>query len=52
MTFISLVPTIECLADETVLIQAWKKTSSYIRYHNWFSDTLDCQSSNDLEQPR
>ena len=41
MTFISLVPTIECLADETVLIQAWKKTSSYIRYHNWFSDTLE-----------
>ena len=41
MTFISLVPTIECLADETVLIQAWKKTASYIRYHNWFSDTLE-----------
>lgn len=30
-----------CLADETVLIQAWKKTSAYIRYHNWFSDTLE-----------
>ena len=41
MTFTSLVPTIECLADETVLIQAWKKTASYIRYHNWFSDTLE-----------
>lgn len=41
MTFISLVPTIECLADETVLIQAWKKTTNYIRYHNWFSDTLE-----------
>ena len=22
-------------------MQAWKKTASYIRYHNWFSDTLD-----------
>ena len=21
-------------------MQAWKKTASYIRYHNWFSDTL------------
>jgi Reverse transcriptase (RNA-dependent DNA polymerase) len=41
LTYISLVPTIECLADETVLIQAWKKTASYIRYHNWFSDTLE-----------
>lgn len=41
MAFTSLVPTIECLADETVLIQAWKKASNYIRYHNWFSDTLE-----------
>jgi len=41
VTFISSVPTIECLADETVLIQAWKKTTNYIRYHNWFSDTLE-----------
>lgn len=37
----TLKPTIECLADETVLIQAWKKTANYIRYHNWFSDTLE-----------
>ncbi|MEH6664729.1 MAG: RNA-directed DNA polymerase [Brevundimonas sp.] len=36
-----LTPTIECLSDETVLVQAWKKTSTYIRYHNWFSDTLE-----------
>ncbi|WP_421476582.1 hypothetical protein [Agrobacterium tumefaciens] len=41
MAFTSLVPTVECLADETVLIQAWRKTSNYIRYHNWFSDTLE-----------
>ncbi|MDF7647768.1 RNA-directed DNA polymerase [Erwiniaceae bacterium L1_54_3] len=37
----SLTPSLECLSDETVLIQAWKKTSNYIRYHNWFSDTLE-----------
>jgi hypothetical protein len=36
-----LKPTIDCLSDETVLIQAWKKASGYIRYHNWFSDTLE-----------
>lgn len=36
-----LEPTVECLSDETVLIQAWKKASAYIRYHNWFSDTLE-----------
>lgn len=41
MAITSLVPTIECLADETVLIQAWRKASDYIRYHNWFSDTLE-----------
>lgn len=41
MAITSLVPTIECLADETVLIQAWRKASNYIRYHNWFSDTLE-----------
>lgn len=35
------MPSIDCLADETVLVQAWKKTSAYVRYHNWFSDTLE-----------
>ena len=30
----------ELLRQEYVLVQAWKKTASYIRYHNWFSDTL------------
>ena len=24
-----------------MLIQAWKKTASYIRYQSWFSDTLE-----------
>ena len=35
-----LEPSVELLRKEYVLIQAWKKTASYIRYHNWFSDTL------------
>ena len=35
-----LEPRLELLRQEYVLVQAWKKTASYIRYHNWFSDTL------------
>ena len=35
-----LGPSLELLREEYVLVQAWKKTASYIRYHNWFSDTL------------
>ena len=35
-----LEPRVELLREEYVLVQAWKKTASYIRYHNWFSDTL------------
>lgn len=37
----TLSPTIEALCQEYVLVQAWKKTSSYIRQHNWYSDTLE-----------
>ncbi len=36
-----LEPRVELLHQEYVLVQAWKKTVSYIRYHNWFSDTLE-----------
>jgi len=36
-----LSPRIDHLTQEYVLVQAWKKTASYIRYHNWFSDTLE-----------
>ena len=36
-----LDPNFELLRKEYVLVQAWKKTASYIRYHNWFSDTLE-----------
>lgn len=35
-----LKPRLELLHEEYVLVQAWKKTASHIRYHNWFSDTL------------
>jgi len=35
-----LQPNRDLLRKEYVLVQAWKKTAAYIRYHNWFSDTL------------
>ena len=35
-----LKPRLELLREEYVLVQAWKKTAAYIRYHTWFSDTL------------
>ena len=35
-----LEPRLRLLSEEYVLVQAWKKTASYIRYHNWFFDTL------------
>ena len=40
MTYEVLKPSLDCLRQEYVLVQAWKKTSNYIRYHNWYSDTL------------
>ena len=36
-----LSPTIEHASKDYVLVQAWKKASNYIRYHNWFADTLE-----------
>lgn len=35
-----LTPTLEDVQLECVLMQAWKKTSSYLRYHSWYADTL------------
>ena len=35
-----LEPKIEYLTDEVVIAQAWKKTHSYMRSHNWYADTL------------
>ncbi len=40
MVLEQLAPQLEVLRKEYVLVQAWKKTASFIRYHNWFSDTL------------
>jgi hypothetical protein len=36
----TLYPTLEDLKMECVLMQAWKKTSAYLRYHSWYADTL------------
>lgn len=36
-----LFPTLDQISQEYVLVQAWKKAASYIRYHNWFADTLE-----------
>jgi hypothetical protein len=41
MTVDVLEPRIELLGEEYVLVQAWKKTAAHIRYHNWYSDTLE-----------
>ena len=35
-----LSPNMDLLRQEYVLIKAWKKTTNYIRYHNWYADTL------------
>ena len=36
-----LKPSLEDVRLECVLMQAWKKTSSYLRYHSWYADTLE-----------
>lgn len=36
-----LEPKLSLLTEEYVLVQAWKKTASYIRSHNWYADTLE-----------
>ena len=36
-----LEPRLEYLEKEYVLVQAWKKTSNFIRSRNWFYDALD-----------
>ena len=40
-----LKPTLEYLSDPVVLAQAWKKSHSYIRSHNWYADTLELDAS-------
>jgi hypothetical protein len=42
-------PSIEFLKKPYLLIQSWKKTVAYIRYHNWYADTLQIDlASTDL----
>jgi hypothetical protein len=36
-----LLPTVNELRSESVLLQAWKKTVSYLRQHSWYADTLE-----------
>ena len=35
-----LIPSLDDLRLECVLMQAWKKTSLYLRTHSWYADTL------------
>lgn len=36
----NLTPHLDDLQLECVLMQSWKKVSSYLRYHSWYADTL------------
>lgn len=45
-----LPPRGEKLCDVVVLAQAWKKSHTYIRRHNWYADVLELDTSTiDLE---
>lgn len=35
-----LKPQIDYLSNEVIIAQAWKKTHTYMRAHNWYADTL------------
>ena len=37
----TLFPTLNDLRAEHVLVQAWKKTATYLRQHSWYADTLE-----------
>lgn len=43
--FHSLTPKASRLQSTIVLAQAWKKTHTYIRRHNWYADTLELDIS-------
>ena len=40
-----LTPQFDLMCEQYVLVQAWKKTVSYIRSHNWYADTLEIDQS-------
>lgn len=49
--YLQLAPQSEFLRDVVVLAQAWKKTHTAIRKHNWYSDMLELDCSTiDLER--
>jgi len=51
MAIHKLLPRLDLLSAEHLLVPAWKKTHDYIRYHNWYSDVLECDLTNaDLEE--
>ena len=41
----NIQPHIQFLADDAVLVQAWKKAHTYIRSHNWYADSLELDVS-------
>ncbi len=43
--FQRLIPKAKWLQNTVVLAQAWKKTHTYIRRHNWYADTLELDAS-------
>ena len=43
--YAALAPRAEYLEDVVVLAQAWKKSHTYIRRHNWYADTLELDCS-------
>ena len=36
-----LFPNLDDLRAEHVLVQAWKKTATYLRQHSWYSYSLE-----------
>jgi len=51
MAIQKLLPRLDLLSAEHVLVPAWKKAHDYIRQHNWYSDVLECDLTNaDLEE--
>lgn len=39
----TLGPSLDLLKDKALLAQAWKKTDSDVRRHNWYADTLELE---------
>ena len=46
MAIQKLLPQVDLLGEEYVLVPAWKKAHDYIRHHNWYSDVLECDLTN------